>query len=222
MGTPIDEIQRVLNILFERRDAGTADANVRALPTISETETTVDTRELGWRRSEARLWLNIAGEAHQESHFKQWTRLSSARGRLGTVQLLDEIADLGFARRDVARLLGVTVQAIQKWRRGASATADNKAKLAGLLAACDLIAENYEIQEIASWFEMPIMPGVPISPIDLWVSQRPDLVFEYASGHTDADDTLTSWDLSWREKYGSDFEVFRAADGHLSLRPKDR
>lgn len=148
--------------------------------------------------------------------------LNKERTRLATARLIEELADLGFARRDLARLLGVTVQAIQKWQKGTVASAENKSRLAGLLAACDLICAEYEIQEIASWFEVPMLVGVPVSPMDLWASERPDLVFDYASGHTDAEETLSRWDPNWRNTFVSDFEVFRASDGKLSLRMRDR
>ncbi|BDR52201.1 hypothetical protein KIM372_01080 [Bombiscardovia nodaiensis] len=47
--------------------------------------------------------------------------------------LLEQISDLGFAWRDVARMLHVSVPAIQKWRRkNARASAENKRNLASL------------------------------------------------------------------------------------------
>ncbi len=136
--------------------------------------------------------------------------------------MLAELAELGFAWRDVARMARVTVQAIQKWRRGAGISGENRHGIASLLAACDLVAERYGIQGVASWFEMPLLPGVPVTPIDLWGAHRPDLVFDYASGHTGPEQILTAWDPEGRDRYRSSFEVFRAEDGRLSIRPKDR
>jgi transcriptional regulator with XRE-family HTH domain len=209
---------RDIQIWFDR---GTASAEVITPPTIAETQTTVTTEELGWRRGEARNKLVLAGKKHLDSHFRQWTRLTSECARLSTADLLEQLADLGFAWRDVARVLGVSVQAIQKWRRGtASPVADHKSKLAGFLAGCDLITDTYRIEEISSWFEMPLLPAVPVTPLDLWTAERPDLVFDYASGHSEAEETLTGWDPEWRERYRSGFEVFRAADGMLSIRSK--
>ena len=84
------------------------------------------------------------------------------------------------------------------------------------------MTDHYGVQEIASWFEMPLLSGAPVTPIDLWAGGRSDLVFDYASGHSDSEQVLTSWDPRWRERYRSDFEVFRAGDGQLSIRPKER
>lgn len=122
----------------------------------------------------------------------------------------------------MARLVGVSVPAAQKWRRGERMTVENRHKVASLLAGCDLVSEHYGIQEVASWFEMPLQHGVPVSSVDLWAGGRPDLVFDYASGHTDGDQILTAWDPEWRDRYRSDFEGFRAGDGQLSIRPKER
>jgi hypothetical protein len=158
----------------------------------------------------------------RRSHYLEWTAGTSRRGRSSARDLLQEFADLGFAWRDVARLVGVSVPAVQKWRRGEGTTGENRLEVASLLAACDLMAEHYGIQEIASWFEMRLLSGVPVTPIVLWAGDRPDLVFDYASGHTDPEQILTSWDPQWRDRYRSDFEVFRADDGQLSIRPKER
>jgi len=135
-------------------------------------------------------------------------------------EMLVELAELGFAWRDIARLIGVSVPAVQKWRRGERAAGESRRRAASLLAICDLIAEHYEVREIASWFEMPLVGEVPTTPIDLYVGERADLVFDYASGHADPEQILTDFDPQWRERYRSDFEVFRATDGELSIRPK--
>lgn len=149
-----------------------------------------------------------AGVRHLQSHFDEWVLRTSRRGHSSPTEMLEELAELGFAWRDVGRLIGVTVQATQRWRRGAGISGENRHRIASLLAACDLVAEHYGIQEVASWFEMPLLPGVPVTPIDLWDARRPDLVFEHASGHTDPEHIRTTWDPEWRARHRSDFEVF--------------
>jgi hypothetical protein len=135
--------------------------------------------------------------------------------------MLGKLAELGFAWRDVARLVGVSVPAIQKWRRGEKTSGDSRLKVANLLAACDIIAEHYMIEEVASWFEMPLVANAPVTPLDLYAANRGDLVFDFASGHTDPEVLLTEFDPEWRERYRSEFEVFDAVDGHRSIRTKD-
>ena len=204
-------------------DDGTVGSDLTLPPLLlPETQTAAAgiTDNLGYLRQKARAVLEQVDETHQRSHFNEWIARTAQRGRSSPAELLEELGVLGFAWRDIARLIGVTVQAIQKWRRGARTTGAHRQRIASLLAACDLVTAHYEIQEVASWFEMPILEGIPVTPIELWAAHRPDLVFDYASGHSDAEQTLTSWDPEWRERYRSDFEVFRAEDGELSIRLK--
>lgn len=201
---------------------GTAGADIMPPPPISETdiEATNLTADIGWNRHRARELNQDYEDLHQQSQFVEWRTRTTARGRASTAEMLDELAELGFAWRDVARLVGVSVPAVQKWRRGERASGERRRQVASLLAACDLIAEHYEVREIASWFEMPLVADAPVTPIDLYIGKRPDLVFEYASGYADPEQILTQFDGEWRQRYRSDFEVFRAEDGDLSIRPK--
>ncbi|WP_345453890.1 helix-turn-helix transcriptional regulator [Arthrobacter gyeryongensis] len=150
----------------------------------------------------------------------EWRIRTQNRSTLSVKDLLELLADAGFAWRDLARMLGVSVPAIQKWRKGEKSSGENRLKLAGLIAAIDLIASQFHIQDIESWFEMPIVEGVPVTPIDLWAANQAFLVLEFASGHLNPEEALNRFDPSWRETYDSQFETFRAQDGQMSIRPK--
>jgi hypothetical protein len=201
---------------------GAASADITPPPPISATETEAMklTADISFNRRRARVLNQDYEDLHQHSQFVEWRTRTAARARASTAEMLDELAELGFAWRNVARLVGVSVPAVQKWRRGERASGERRRQVASLLAACDLIADHYEVREIASWFEMPLVADVPVTPIDLYVGKRPDLVFEHASGHADPEQILTQFDGEWRERFRSEFEVFRAEDGDLSIRPK--
>lgn len=204
---------------------GTAGSEIIPPPPLSGTKTVtrVLTEDIGIIRYQARDLHEATEELHQKSHIAEWNERTANRGKAKTQDLLNELADLGFAWRDIARLVGVSVPALQKWRRGEGVTGENRLKVASLLAACDLVSEDYpNIHDVSSWFEMPIHLEAPVTPIDLWVDGRTDLVFEFASSHPDPDRILTAWDPAWRDRYRSDFEVFRAGDGQLSIRPKEK
>lgn len=205
-------------------DTGTVGSEITPPPAVSATQTAakVLTEDIGFGRRKARVLNQGYEDLHQRIHSVEWRTRTADRGRASTVEMLVELAELGFAWRDVARLVGVSVPAVQKWRRGEGATGESRRKVASLLAACDLIVEHYEVREIASWFEMPLVADVPVTPIDLYANERADLVFEHASGHADPEQILTVFDPEWRERYRSDFEVFQAEDGHPSLRLKAR
>src|SRR5215211_172766 len=161
---------------------GTAGTDIQPLPRITGTGTVAKViDDIGWTRQQARDLQEAVGALHQRGHYIAWNDRTGERGRSSAQEMLEELADLGFAWRDVARLVGVSVPAIQKWRRGEGTTGINRQKVASLLAACDLVAEHYGIQEVASWFEMPLLLGIPVAPVDLWAEDRPDLVFDYAS-----------------------------------------
>ncbi len=202
---------------------GTVSNDIVPAPTLSQTQTAAKilTDDIGSTRSRAQILTDDVGGLHQQSHSIEWSTRTAARGKESITAALGSLADLGFAWRDIARLVGVSVPAIQKWRRGEGASGEKRRKVASLLAACDLIAEDYLVQDIASWFEMPLVTGVPLTPLDLYAGQQASLVFEYASGHADPEQILTAFDPEWRDRYRSDFEVFRAADGQMSIRPKD-
>ncbi|MGH3972237.1 MAG: hypothetical protein ACRDS9_02765 [Pseudonocardiaceae bacterium] len=205
-------------------DPGTAGTDINPPPSLTKTETVaaVRTEGFGYIRGRVRHLHETSGELHQQSQYAEWNARTNTRGRASTQEMLDELADLGFAWRDIAKLVDVSVAAMQKWRRGDGTTGENRQKVASLLAACDLVCEHYGIREVASWFEMPLQLGVPVTPVDLWAGGRPDLLLDFASGHTDSEQILTDWDPQWRDRYRSDFEVFRAVDGQRSIRPKAR
>jgi transcriptional regulator with XRE-family HTH domain len=161
------------------------------------------------------------GTVHQNAYLEEWRVLTQERATLGGVSLLEDLADLGFSWRDVARLLGVSVPAIQKWRKGGKLSPDNRRKLASFLAACDFISNHFYVEDIGQWFEMPITDSAPVTPIDLWADGNPVLVFEYASRHLTPDETLDKFDPSWRERYRTNIEVFRDDDGILGLRIRE-
>ena len=175
---PADRMQSLLD------EPGTAGTEIEGALPISETQTVARllTEHIGFERRRARVRSDDYQERHEDRHFDEWTIRTRDRGRAGMQDMIEELAELGFAWRDVARMIGVSVPAVQKWRRGEGTTGDNRQKVAGLLAACDLVADHYAISEVASWFEMPIRVGTAVTPIDLWADGQPRLVFEHASG----------------------------------------
>ena len=204
-------------------DPGTASELINKTPTLSETRVLASqlTEDIGGNRAEVRDLHESIHDLHKRSHDVEWRTRSAERAKASVVTMLGKLADLGFAWRDVARLVGVSVPAVQKWRRGDKTSGDSRLKVASLLAACDIIAAHYLIEEVASWFETPLVASAPVTPLDLYAANRADLVFDFASAHADPEALLTEFDPAWREQYRSDFEVFEAADGHRSIRIKD-
>jgi hypothetical protein len=202
-----------------RDHASPTTTSATPTPGVSETQLSA---KLLTEPSQAPQLTSEAKDLHGGPMFTEWSARTAARGKEAPHELLGRLSDLGFAWRDIARMIGVSVPAVQKWRRGGSITGDNRRNLASLLAACDLVTEHYMVSEVASWFEMPLVHDAPVTPADLYAADHADLVFDYASGHPGPETVLTDFDPDWRDRYQSDFEVFTAADGQPSLRPKGR
>lgn len=201
-------------------------------PTQTSAVTALDnarqrSEESGYIRNLATAAIEVAADMHRGDYMVEHrVRTADLAGAGGQV-LLNELAEFGFAWRDIARMIGVSVPAIQKWRRGEGLTGDNARKLARLVAGCEIIQKfNPVITDVAMWFEVPIVDDAPVTPIDLWATGNLQLAFEHArvdlSSGVDPHVTMDSFDSNWREAYRSDFETFRAEDGELSIRHRER
>lgn len=149
-------------------------------------------------------------------------RQQSVAARGGT-ELLNALSEAGFAWRDIARLVQVSVPALQKWRKGDGMTGANRYKVAKIVALLEVLA-NHFINEPASWLEMPVKEGVSLSRLDLAADGRYDLVLELISDDGDpisATAILDEYRPDWRESLvDGSFEVFTASDGVASIRPR--
>ena len=196
---------------------------VEEAPSITMTQPSLSqlTDQAGFARSTKRWEHEQAADVHRGVRSLLVSRRAE-RVKETPVQLLEDLSNIGFAWRHIATMIGVSIPALQKWRKGERMASDNFERLALLLATCDLLTE-YFINDSAAWFEVRIVPGVPIRPIDLFAASQDALLLDWASGHEKvAEDVLDIFDPAWRETYSSDFETFEAHDGELALRLKSR
>ena len=149
--------------------------------------------------------------------------LANQRVREELSVLLEELSDLGFSWRDIARTSQVSMSALRKWRLGAPATGENRKRVATMAAFCDIAREECLIREGASWLETRIHLDAPITPMDLIANDRWDLVLRLASNHgQDPDVVLDEFEPGWRENYESSVEVFAGPDDLPGLRLVDQ
>ena len=202
------------------------------LPRLAETRTRTIAdlvEEVGHLKNRTRVLVEDSTQLHQDSArlhdetLEQLLRTATGdRARESVERLLTHLSQLGFTWHDVARLAGVSVPALRKWRAGERATGDNHRRVAELVAFCDIVREQYLIDDVASWLEVPLIPQVPITGLDLLAAPRFDLLFRWASDlHADPDELLTDFRPTWRSDYSSSLEVFVASDGQRGLRFKD-
>ena len=149
---------------------------------------------------------------------------TAERAKESSRATLNELAEHGFAWRDISRILGVSVPAINKWRRGEGINGANRLKLARLLALLDMLETQF-VAEPASWLEVPVLNGVALTPLDLLAAGRYDLVLEYAGTHTGPgtpEAILDEFEPEWRSSLvDGAFETFVDPEGGVGIRPKD-
>ena len=162
-------------------------------------------------------------QLHSEALDVHLRTLANQRVREELSALLEELSELGFSWRDIARTSGVSVPALRKWRLGAPATGENRKRVATMAAFCAIAREEYLIREVASWLETPIHPDAPITPMDMIENDRWELVLRLAS--TDEQDpelVLEEFEPDWRHRYDSPVEVFTGPDGLPGIRLVER
>jgi hypothetical protein len=162
---------------------------------------------------------NEVAELHRRINVSDLERRTTFKVREGVAALLDVLADqYGMSWNHIAALAGVSPQSVLKWRKGEPATGPNRLKVARLGAFLDLLSEM-GIVDPSQWLEVPIVPGYSVNAIDFYVADKIDLLLEWADMRIDKPErVLDLFDADWREKYGSNYETFSAADGKLSIR----
>ena len=210
---------KIATVQGSELDGGTASDALLPHPTLTATAAQL-TESVGDVRNMTRVLSEDVDDIHRRALFVEWQSRTTDEARKSVLTLLDELADLGFGWSDIGRMLGVTVPAIRKWRTGGGASGASRRDVAALRAAAALIADHYQVEEIASWFEVPLVAGTSVTPIGLYAAGRTNLLFNYASGHVDPEQVLDEFDNEWRERGRSDFEVYRSSDSDLAIRPK--
>lgn len=174
--------------------------------------------EVALRRDKTRIDAEVAQSDHHES-LKQGLRLlTGQKSRRSVPELLEELAvDRGMAWVDIARMVGVSVSAVRKWRGGGDANPESRQHLANLAAMLDTL-ENFSINDPASWMEMPLQlpPGYVVRPLDLYAEGHLSALLDIAALRRTEEDALTDIDPHWRDNR-SDFEVYDAPDGHKAI-----
>lgn len=141
------------------------------------------------------------------------------RAGAGAGALLADLANEGFAWVDIARLVNVSVPAVRKWRTGGSPSPEKLVELARIVALIEWLRDEKLIQDVVSWLEIPLAEGVPTSRMDILQSGGRDLLVRSLVGEgLTQEAVLDQLDPEWRARHASDFEVFTAADGQLSIR----
>jgi len=162
------------------------------------------------------------GEVYREALSEQLDVKARMTAKRSVADMLGELADAGFSWRDIAALVGVSVPAVRRWRLGEAATGANRLAVARIVALVAMLRDDHLVSDVASWMQVPLVPGAPVTAIDLAAAGLFQEVVEIAAGHSTGEDVLDRAQPGWRERYRSDYEVFEAPDGELGTRPVTR
>ena len=203
-------------------------ASVRSYEGIEAPTRTIGeaVEDIGYSRNQTGILVDdsldlhrSAEQLHSEALGVHLRTLANQRVREELSVLLEELSDLGFSWRDIARTSQVSVPALRKWRLGAPATGENRRRVATMVAFCDIARDECLIREVASWLETPLHPDAPITAMDMIVKDRWNLVLRLASGHEqDPELVLDEFEPGWRKRYESPVKVFAGHDGLPGVR----
>jgi hypothetical protein len=140
--------------------------------------------------------------------------------KLDPKDLLLELTKVyAFAWTDIARLVGISVPALRKWRTGGSPSTES------LIALCRLVAfvrklSDGTVKRPAAWMRVPIVEGYLVTPTDLYEAGMVIDLLDFAWGERNGDryQLLSKFDPEWSAHYKSEYESFVDSEGVVGLR----
>lgn len=198
-------------------EPGTGSSGVRAYEAPTQTMATL-TRQYGMLRDRTTLLDADVGAEHRETQLQTLELLAKDRARNDVASLLRELAERrGLGWSTIARLVGVSVQAVRKWRFGEAATPQHRLSLARIASLLEMLAA-VPIVDVAGWLELPLVDGYSTANLDLFAADRADLLFDLIGHRIEPEQAMAEFDPDWASRYRLEHEVFEAEDGQRSIR----
>jgi hypothetical protein len=173
--------------------------------------------QAGFLHSVTRVLTDGVAGLHRRTIEVQLRSRTEEAAKRSAPDLLNELADLGIAWRDIARMVGVTVPAVRKWRQGEPATGAHRKATAGLLAFIDVLRSEHHVVDVPSWLEMPLGDS-SVTGVDVYAGGLVEPLVMHAAGHISAEQLLDQFDPDWHRTTERQFEIFTAADGQAAIR----
>ena len=186
-----------------------------------------ETRALSLRADYLRTEVDMLGGEMQELHGAvrehDLADRTLEKSKKAVATLLEELAsDRGMGWSDIAEVVGVSVSAVRKWRKGGVASPESRSKLARIAALLDVLEEKGVIEDPAAWMEMnfTLEPGYFIRPLDLYLEGHITELIELAEQRQTTAQVLDQVRPNWRQSR-SDFEVYLDVDGERAIRRRE-
>ena len=143
---------------------------------------------------------------------------TSAKSRLGAESLLEELStDRGLGWSEIARLCGVSVSAVRKWRAGESISSEHRRSLARIASFLDLLEEVGPVNEPAGWLNMRLSDQTTMTAADLYIAGHPQDLLEHAQGILEVEQLLDRCAPDWRTASRSEWKIVALPDGERVL-----
>lgn len=185
------------------------------------------TRALSLRADYLRTEVDMLGgevqELHGEARELDLNNRTLEKSKKSVPNLLEELTrDRGMGWSDIAEVVGVSVSAIRKWRKGGEASPGSRQKLSRIAALLDILEEKALVHDPAAWMEMdlPLEAGYFIRPLDLYLEGHMTALIDLAEQRQTVTQVLDQVRPNWRGSR-SDFEVFLDTDGERSIRRRN-
>ena len=186
-----------------------------------------ETRALSLRADYLRTEVDMLGGEMQELHGAvrehDLADRTLEKSKKAVAALLQELAsDRGMGWSDIAEVVGVSVSAVRKWRKGGVASPESRSKLARIAALLDVLEEKGVIEDPAAWMEMnfTLEPGYFIRPLDLYLEGHITELIELAEQRQTTAQVLDQVRPNWRQSR-SDCEVYLDVDGERAIRRRE-
>ncbi|MCQ3804714.1 MAG: hypothetical protein OXC98_11900 [bacterium] len=177
--------------------------------------------EAGYLRSNVGLLSEDVAQVHGDSLQLQLESHADAASKRSPLDLLNELAEKGFSWTSVARVVGVSIPAVRKWRNGNPMSGENRRNLALMVAFVRVLEEDYLIRDGASWLDMPLAAS-SFTGIDVLAAGHAHELMQFAAEHIRSKDLLDSAIPTWRDTLDDRFEVYEAPDGERAIRVRTK
>lgn len=195
-------------------DVGDADrATAAASPTISSL-----TETYGDLRGRSQLLTADIEDGHRSVRRWDLDERTSLTARRSPASLLEGLAvDRGMSWASIAKLVGVSVSAVRKWRAGEPVSPENRYGLAQLTAFMGLV-EEMPVEEPSSWLGMSLVTGYTTTGADVYRAGLVDDLLDYAAGHIGPRELLVRHDPDWQRNAAQEWEIAETTDGERLIR----
>jgi hypothetical protein len=177
--------------------------------------------QAGSRRREAAQRQEEAVEWHELTLRNLLTRKTDDKSRLGHRALLQELTEEdGLGWTEIARLVGVSVPALRKWRLGGDISPTRLGAVARLAAFLEIVASE-AVHDPAAWLHIPLHRDHPYkscSKADIYAAGGAQDLLAFAKDYIRLDDLLARWpDVG--NKRPARTHVVQDGEGNLSIVP---